>query len=217
MSPNKFIQKLLKKLRAKRSDSILGEYGLSDTYVDQMNDLLEKHERYSIDFKADDLEELYNLVHDVEGGYSVEEDVWSFIVKLSKHPLPTSVGIALSKRDFTLTDVISNSNQHLEVYFVAAEKSKYARSRLCIRLFIDEQYSAADLQRYVNLYGSASAVRILQARTPSSEDKYQPFTAEEQTKLKTPIGENEAPAIEKRRKFMKERQDERDRVVKRMK
>ena len=114
----------------------------------------------------------------MEDNYWVAGELWEAIVYWNKNPLPKHIALALTEY-WQVSKRLADSYQDLDVYFALAEKNTYARARLCIRLFIDEQYSVDDFQRFINLYGTGRATRILAARHPSDEAKYSVFSTYE--------------------------------------
>jgi len=171
---------ILKLVAKKRFDLLIGNWGINEDFDKRMRKCLKEHNKYTENISNKLIEKIYNSFKELDLGCFFPRDLWKFIIKMNKNLLPKEVGLALALSSFALIpDVIANSHQNLEVYFAAADNSKYARSRLCIRLFIEAKYSVKDLKRYLDKYGKKSALRILQNRKPSSDDKYNLFTKAE--------------------------------------
>lgn len=174
-----FIHHILKLYQKKRSDLLMGRYGLNEELKKSMEECIKNSEKYSEDIPHPLLNELFAALQDIEGGYFFRDDIWTFVIKMNKNPLSVNLGIDLFDHCYSISDTLANSKQHLDVYFVAADKSKYARSRLCIRLFIEPEYSTNDLQKYLTRYGKESAIRVLSNKQPSPVSKYDLFTQSE--------------------------------------
>lgn len=171
-----FIQTSIKKKR----EDLLNDWDKRQDFENRMRKYLKKQPKYSEDLAPELIERAYRELHDLESKYYFWNRTWKFIIKVNKNPLPTELGMMLAQGfESPIADALVNSHQDIEVYFEAADNSKYARSRLCIRLFIEEQYFVDDLQRYLDKYGKQGALRVLENRTPSSSEKYSLFTESE--------------------------------------
>ncbi len=158
---------------------MIGEFGLSDEWKNRIGSHLVVNPKYSEDLATESLIEIHTATKGLETGYRFHGELWKFILKINCNPLPISLGMDLCNEYRDLANTIANSKQYLEVYFCAADKSKYARSRLCIRLFIESIYSVKELQLFISRYGKKNTVRILKNKKPSSDSKYTLFSEEE--------------------------------------
>lgn len=205
-SPNIVLTEILQLLKKKRSDLLE-----SDAFKLRLKDCLDNHLNYTVDISDSVIREIHALMSKTHSHYHV----WEFIVKSNKHPLPSEIGRQLPKQgEFYFNRLIADSNQNLDVYFSAADVSKEARSRLCIRLFISPNYSRDDLLAYFDRYGKESPMRLLKHRTPHPDTKYAVFTKEEITYLTDEWDETlSSESKRKKRKQLKRPtyRDERDR------
>lgn len=200
MKPIKLRKKLLRLIRKKRLDKLFeardpkypSSKVLKKEYHHLFKNYLKDYGKYSLDLPDEFIFELYEQTESYK--------LWTYIIYINSNPLPPEIGKTLCK-SYEVSRAISNSFQDISVYFAAAERTKYARSRLCIRLFIEEQYTVQDLEKYINMYGRGSAVRILRHRRPSSEEKYSLFTSDEIALMKEEW--NKIVKLKSRQRFRK--------------
>ncbi len=188
--PIKFIQKLLRVLRKKHYHKVgyFSAYGslfTTSEYDLKIHNVLEANEKYSVDFPKALISELVEALKKFGFGHGLGGSVMEMVIKLNANPLPREMGLSfLASRQTHLVKVLSNSKQDIEVYFAAAELDTHARSRLCIRLFVEPEYQNSDLARFLKIYGHQRAVRILQGKKPAVAARYMLFTESEQAILK---------------------------------
>ena len=170
-TPQQLLNEILKLLGKKRSDLLE-----SEEFSNRINSCIEHFDKYALDIPVSTIEEVQTLMEKIY----FNSRIWEFIIKMNKNPLPVEIGVLLPQHSRKeINEAIANSDQYPEVYFATADNSKYARSRLCINLFVSSNYAVEDLQKFIDRYGKSGALRVLKGRTPSSRSKYALFSKEE--------------------------------------
>lgn len=174
-------KKILKTLAEMRAGNFIDDYGHPISFLSVFEPFLQEHGNYSVNFSNEFILELHQLITKAKRDWSLG-DIWSTIVKLNANPLPTEVALEAMENEpnsHYLLDSLANSFQELPVYYAAADRSKHARSRLCLRLFLEEKYSTTEFNVFIKRYGKEGALRVLKARKPSSNEKLACFSQEE--------------------------------------
>ena len=138
-----------------RTTSYTGELSGLDEYHARIAWRL-RHEgtRYCVELEEALLLGLFRRIRGLEHIWSVEPEVWSAIIKINARPLPREIGLALAEANYYGTQLaLATSDQHPDVYWEVASREVQGRNRFARRLMVEDRFSSADIERFLDLYG----------------------------------------------------------------
>ncbi len=138
-----------------RTTGYTGEIGSLDEYHARIAWRL-SHEgtRYCVEFEEALLLRLFRRIRGLENTWSIEPEVWLAIIKINARPLPREIGLALAEKNYYGTQLaLATSDQHPDVYWEVASREVQGRNRFARRLMVEDRFSSADIERFLDLYG----------------------------------------------------------------